>query len=162
MGVQERLVQIRNELRAQKVASGLAYSSLLFPENTPQATWSGTVDLNSDDPVIVKFRFTRKDESLSVPLVDFPFTATVSPTYLEFARTYGFEITADDFTYTNTWDTAGYIGEVGDNYIVFYVEISRAILKSDYFSLSSVGVSLTVQAVSCVYGNLIVEGVENG
>ena len=157
--VQKRIVELRNELKAQKVYSGLTYSQLLLPENTPEESYSGTADLSGSgsDPVArLHFRFTRTDGVAEPPLVNFTLNATLNPTYKQFAEANGFSFTANDLSYMTTREIVGYIAEIGDGYVDYYVDYD-AYIRTKFFSLNSIGFSATVQAISNVEGTLIVE-----
>ena len=156
---QSRLVSIRNELKAQKSYSGIAYSRLLMPENTPSQTYSGSIGLSGsgNGPLArVRFRFTRTDGLTDPPLVNFAFTASISPTYAEFTRSAGFDFTGNDLDYINSRQISGYIGATGDSTVDFYVDYSRG-LSSMFFSINSLGTFINCQAIANVKGTLIEE-----
>lgn len=156
--VQLRLVKARNELKAQKVYSGLAYSQLLLPENTPQQSYSGTASLSgSGKPLArLRFRFRRTDGLIDPPMINFAFTANYSPEYDDFVRSKGFTISGDDLGYFNWREVDGYIAELGDAYVDFYVDFSSSI-RDDLFSVNSISFSVNCQAISNVNGTLEVE-----
>ena len=156
--VQLRLVKARNELKAQKVYSGLAYSQLLLPENTPQLSYSGTASLSGSGIVArLRFRFTRTDGLVDAPMINFTTSTTLSPTYKQFAEANGFTFSvANDLSYIDTLNANGYIGELGDGYVDLYVDFDDYIRK-DFFSLNSIAFSAEVQAIANVAGNLTVE-----
>lgn len=159
--VQQRIVELRNELKAQKVSSGLTYPSLLLPENTPSLTYSDTASLSGSGttPVArVRFRFERNDGMIDAPLINFAFTASFTPTYAQFAINQGFTITGDDLGSYDFMVVSGYIGEVGDGYVDFYVDFGNE-LRDDFFNLNSISFSTTCQAISNVYGTFTVERV---
>ena len=158
-GTQQKIVKMRNELKAQKVYSGLTYSSLLLPENTPSLSYSGTASLSGSGstPVArVRFRFTRSDRINSTPLVNFAYDASCSPTYKQFAEANGFSFSANDLSYLDSTDITGYIGEIGDGYVDYYVDYD-AYMRTKFFSLNSIGISISCQAISSVSGTLSVE-----
>lgn len=156
--VQLRLVKARNELKAQKVYSGLAYSQLLLPENTPQLSYSGTASLSGSGVVArVRFRFTRTDGLSDTPMINFTTSTTLSPTYRQFAEANGFTFsTAYDLSYIDTLYANGYIGHLGDGYVDWYVDFDE-LIRRDFFSLNSIAFSVQVQAIANVAGNLVVE-----
>lgn len=157
--VENRLAKLHNELKAQKVYSGITYSQLLLPENTPSKSYSGTADLSGSgtDPVArLRFRFTRTDGINEPPLVDFTLQVSISPTYKSFAESYGFVFNANDLSYFTYTNVDGYINEIGDGYVDFYVDFN-SYLRSMFFSLSSLSFSVTVQAIANVMGTLVVE-----
>lgn len=156
---QQKIVELRNELQAQKVYSGLAYSSLLLPENTPTRTFTDTVSLSGSGsgPIArIRFRFIRTDGLLDPPLINFAYSASYSPTYKQFAESNGFSFSANDLDYITLLDISGYIAELGDGYVDYYVEYSRSI-KNRLFSLNSISISVEVQAIVAVNGRLEVE-----
>lgn len=158
--VEKRIVKLRNEIKAQKVSAGLTYSQLLMPENTPQLSYTGTATWTSSTtaPVArVRFRFTRTDGLTDPPLINFTHTSACSPTYKEYAVANGFSFSPDiDMTYLDSEIIEGYIGEIGDGYVDFYVDFGMSIV-SRYYTLSSIQISTTCQAISNVYGTLTVE-----
>lgn len=159
--VERKIAKLKNELKAQKVYSGLTYSQLLYPANTPTVSYSGTASLSGSGqtPVArVRFRFTRTDGLNETPLVNFAYNASYSPSYKQFAESYGWSFTGQDFSFFERDDIHGYISGTGDNYVDFFVDYNY-ILRSDLFSLSSIGISITCQAIVAVNGTLSVERV---
>lgn len=157
MDVQKRIVELHNEVKSQKVFSGLTYSQLLLPENSPVQTYSGTISLSGSGLISrLRFRFERKDGLLDTPMISFAYSASISPTYKSFAESNGFSFSANDLSYLDNQNISGYIGEIGDGYVDFYVDFGAA-LRDMFFSLSSLSISVTCQAISNVLGNLSVE-----
>lgn len=157
MDVQNKVTQLRNEVKAQKVFSGLAYSQLLLPENTPTQSYSGTASLSGSGPVTkIRFRFTRTDGVNEPPLINFAYSASISPTYRAFAESYGFSFSANDLSYIDRTQVSGYIASLGDEYVDFYVEFNQY-LRHIFFSRSDLGISVTCQAIANVKGTLVVE-----
>lgn len=158
--VQERIVKLQNEVKAQKVFSGLTYSQLLLPANTPTETYSDTINLSgTNDPIArLRFRFTRTDGIIEPPMINFTYSTTITPSYKSFAESYGFVFSANDLSYLDTTEVTGYIGALGDGYVDFYVDFSVS-LKSKFFSRSSLSISVTCQALANVNGSLSVERV---
>ncbi|MEE0888131.1 MAG: hypothetical protein U0L97_02865 [Candidatus Saccharimonadaceae bacterium] len=157
--IEKRVAKLRNELKAQKVNSGLAYSQLLLPENTPTQSYSSTASLSnpSSGPVArMRFRFTRTDGLIDSPAINFAFSYSASPTYAGFVRAQGFTISGNDLDYFDTWSVSGYIHGVGDGYVDFYVDLSSE-LRDAFFSLSTISFSITCQAITNVKGDLTVE-----
>lgn len=162
MDVQNKVTQLRNEVKAQKVYSGLTYSQLLLPENTPTQSYSGNIDLSrSGEPIArVRFRFTRTDGLLEPPLINFTHTSSYSPSYRDYAQSNGFSFSPTvDMSYFDTQNIEAYIGGVGDGYVDFYIDYKTSI-RTLFFSLNSVQISTTCQAISNVYGQLTVERVK--
>ena len=157
--VEQRLVRTRNELKAQKVYSGLTYSQLLLPENTPQLSYSGTASLSGSGTTPIarlRFRFTRSDGLIKQPMINFAYNASVSPTYKSFAEANGFVFDADDLDYIDITEINGYIKELGDGYTDFYVDFGSYFRKM-FFSLNSLDFSVRVQAITNVKGTLNIE-----
>lgn len=157
--VQQKIVELRNELQAQKVYSGLSYSQLLYPENTPSLSYTGTASLSGsgETPVArVRFRFTRTDGINETPLVNFAYDASYSPSYKQFAESYGWSFTGNNFDFFEKEDISGYISGTGDNYVDFFIDFNYTI-RDALFSLSSIGISATCQAIVAVNGTLSVE-----
>lgn len=158
--VQQRIVEMHNELKAQKVYSGLAYSQLLLPENTPVESYSGVASLSGSGDVIarIRFRFTRTDGLTDPPMINFASNAGVSPTYTDYAIANGFSISGNDVSAQDLSgsDIVGYINEIGDGYTDFFVDFDDS-LRAKFFSLNSLSITATVQAISNVAGTLSVE-----
>ena len=139
--IQTRMAKANNELKALKVYSGLSYSSLLLPENIPEQSYSGMASLggSSDDMVaLLRFRFTR------------------TPDYQTYAEDYGFVFSSGDISYTADSNVTGYIYELGDGYVDYYVDF-RGGLNTLYPYLNSIDISARVQALANVRGALSVE-----
>ena len=165
--VQQRIVKLRNEIKAQKVARELTYSQLLMPENTPSITYRGTLTHSGgpiDDVVArCRVRFTRTDGVDATPFVNFPFVLTLSPTYQEYEASIGVTVTGDDPGCVDEQCYVGYIADSGDNWVDFYVDLTYyAIANFDSFErpFTSLDFSFTVEAISTVPGRLTVERVK--
>lgn len=158
--VEKRIVKLRNELKAQKVNAGIAYSQLLMPSNTPRLSYSGTANWSSSTtfPIArVRFRFIRTDGLTDPPLVNFTHDSTYSPTYKKFAQDNGFVITPNiDMLFFDNENIEGYIAEVGDGYVDFYVDYSISI-REMFFSLNAIQIETTCQVVANVQGYLTAE-----
>lgn len=156
---QQRIAKVRNEVKAQKVSSGLTYSQLLMPENTPQLSYTGTASWSGSPSgaiARIRFRFTRTDGLTDPPLINFTHTSSYSPTYEQFAIDNGFSITPANLAPFTNQDIEGYIAGVGDGYVDYYVDFNAGI-ASALFSLSSVGISVSCQVIANVYGTLDME-----
>lgn len=156
--MEQRLIRLRNELKAQKVASELAYSSILWPANTPQQSWTGTITFpQSPQNVIARLRvrFTRTDGVSGAPFVDFAQNVTYTPTYYDYSVSQGWTVTGNDINYVDDQAYTGYIAAAGSNYVDYYVDFLRD-LESNYFTLNSVQVTLNVEAISMVEGSLTI------
>ena len=155
--LQSKIVESRNELKAQKVYSGLAYSSLLLPENTQDKTYSGTANLSGSGVVArVRFRFERLDGLSDAPMVNFTTRTSLNPTYKSFAESNGFTFSANDLSYIDTLMANGYIAELGDGYVDLYVDFGDDV-RRNFFSLNSIAFSARVQAIANVKGTLTME-----
>ena len=122
-------------------------------------SYSGTASLSGSgtDPVArLRFRFSRDDGIMEPPLVTFTTDATLNPSYKEFAEDNGFVFNANDLSYLTSIDVNAYIAELGDGYVDFYVDFD-SYLRTEFFSLNSIGISATVRAIANVKGNLVVE-----
>lgn len=156
---QKRLVALKNEVKAQKTASGLAYSQMLMPENTPTRVYSGTASLSGsgDTPVArLRFRFQRTDGIADPPLINFACSANYSPSYKQFAEANGFSFTGRSSMYLERQDVVSYIHGLGDGYVDFYVDFQSAI-RTALFSLNSIQIYATCSAITGVKGSFVVE-----
>jgi len=161
-GVENRLVKIRNEQRAQKAVSKFSYSSIVKPETIPTKTWSGNV-ANQVNPTGVSARwvltFTRTDGKDKVPMVDFPWNVVLGKGHYEDYLTAGIYTSVsgrDKHAYDIFSFTEG-VYEIGSNYIKWRIDISGD--RWYYQSSNGTTVNLTVQAISVVEGELTIERV---
>lgn len=158
--VEKRLVKIRNEIKAQKVARELAYSQLLMPENTPTINYSGTVAYQGqerfDTLARCRVRFTRTDDGEGAPFVNFPFSFNFVPNYADFIREQGLNMTGDDIEFVDEQCYVGYIAEEGSNYVDFYIDITTEVIFN-FEPFTSLDFNFTVEAISNVPGELTVE-----
>ena len=157
--VQARLVRIRNELKAQKVASGLAFSSLLMPENNPTATWSGSISFASTgaDNILarIRFRFARTAGS-DAPMVNFTIATELSPKYASYIATQGLTVTGDDVDYVDEQSITSYVADSGDGWVDYYVDFDTTLLNN-FYTLTAINATVTVTAVAMVAGTLTTE-----
>lgn len=158
--VERRMVALRNELKAMKVSSGLAFSSLLLPENTPTLDYDGTATISGSDyssPVArIRFRFARNDGLIDPPMINFAFSASFSPSYKNFVESHGFTISGPDLDYFDWVCVSGYIAGIGDGYIDYYVDF-KGVIRYYFFSINSISFRITCQAISNVTGDFVVE-----
>lgn len=154
---QSRIVKLRNELKAQKVTSELVYSSILWPENTPTKTWSGSLALQLSGDVVARFRvrFERTDGIDGAPFVDFAQRVSFSPTYKAYTQSLGWSVSGNDVSYVDDQNYTGYVAGAGENYVDYYIDFTRDLI-SNYFSLSSISVVIEAQAIAMVDGNLTI------
>lgn len=153
--VENRLVRIRNEIKSQKVAMELAYASILWPDNTPQATWNGSVALELQGEIVARFRvrFTRTDGNDGAPMVDFAQSVTFTPSYPDFCASQGWTVTGNDLGYVDDQNYTGYVAGSGSNYVDYYIDFVRDLI-SNYFALSTINIAILVQAISMTKGNI--------
>ena len=157
--IQTRMAKANNELKALKVYSGLSYSSLLLPENIPEQTYSGTASLGGsswDMVARLRFRFTRTDGLIDPPLINFTLNASVTPDYKSYAESYGFVFYSGNVSYIANSYITGYINELGDGYVDYYVDFAGP-LNGLFYYLDDIDFSVTVQALANVRGTLSVE-----
>lgn len=153
----ERLInRIRNELRALKASSPLSLGALKFPDQTPTATYNGSVDTTTQDYVAARVAatFTRTDGETSTPLVDFAFDYTLDPNYVGAMATQGVTISGNDPNAQSEVYVRGYVAETTATSVTYYIDVLNAVVG---LALSSVALELDVQAVSTVNGELEIE-----
>lgn len=155
--VQQRLVRIRNELRAQKVAMELAYSSILWPQNAATASITESLNLELTDGVVARFRirFQRTDGINTTPCVDFAQSVSFSPTYTEFTQSQGATVSGNDVGYVDDQNYTGYVSGAGADYVDYYIDFLRDLI-SNYYALSTVTVTINAEAIAMVSGQLII------
>lgn len=151
------MVKARNEIRAQKVATELAYSSILWPENTPEVTWSGAIAINLSGDMLARFRvrFTRTDGNTGAPFVDFAQNVSFSPTYLQYCNSMRWTISGNDVNYVDDQNYTGYVAGAGDNYVDYYIDFLRD-MAANYNTLSAVNVTIVAQAICMTEGTLTI------
>ena len=165
---QIKLVELRNELRAQKQASNLSYGQLSFPESAPTASWSGSIDITSpiSTAAVAKFKvtFTRSDGRTTPPLVDLAFDYSTSPTGISTERTNGATISlTSEASALEANGPECCVTSTSESSVVFTIEFPPSTFLglystfSGFCSISSVALTLTVQAISPVVGTLSVE-----
>lgn len=156
-GVQQRLVKLRNELQAQKTASVLAYGSVLFPENVPEASWSGVVTTDFSDAIMAAFRatFRRSDGINTTPLVDFT-SDYIAPTMADWVRAQGGTATGRDLSAEAEDWVQGYIDKADGDSVSYIIEFLNGIGAGQ----SSANISLSVRAISPVKGELTLERIK--
>lgn len=155
--VEKRIVKARNELKAQKTAMELAYSSILWPSNTPEAQWTGDVALEDHSGVVARFRarFRRSDGQTGAPYVDFAQHVNYYPTYVDYSQSIGRIVTGNDVGYVDDQNYTGYVAGAGTDYVDYYIDFVRELINN-YYTLSSVNIGITVQAISMVQGNVTI------
>lgn len=154
--VQSRIVKVRNELKAQKVASELAYSAMLWPDNAPTATYNGTIDLNNftDPAARVAITFTRSDGADSTPYVDLAVDTDIFGFY-EWVLSIGGTVSGRDYACEENSLFAIYADSTTNNSVTFYVDINQNVYSlSGYRSTTTF--SINASAISPVAGTLSV------
>lgn len=152
--VQQRLVRIRNELRAQKVASERAYSSMLWPENAPTASYNGT--FNGYEPASeevyarVIATFTRTDDKGGAPLVDLAVDSELY-TREQSIKDLGGQISGRDLAYGNNGAFNIYVAETTDSSVTFNIDILTTALLA---AQETIPFNLFATAISPVPGTL--------
>lgn len=153
-GVQQRLVAIRNELQAQKIASSLAYSSVLFPDNVPEEYWSGKITTDFSQAIMASFRatFTRNDEIDSTPLVDFTLDFDI-PTVADWIKAQGGTVTGrDPEAEMENW-VESFVENADDRSVSYRINFLNGIGAG----ASEIDARITVRAISPVPGTLKLE-----
>lgn len=146
--VQSRIVKIRNELKAQKVASELAYSSMLWPDNAPTISYSGSIDLNNftDPAARVAITFTRDDGGDTTPYVDLAVDSDVFGFY-DWVKSIGGTVTGRDYACEENSYFEVYAESTTTNSVTFYVDVNQSVyalsgrLNSTTFSINAVAIS---------------------
>ena len=149
-----RIIKARNELRALKTATKLAYSNMLMPENVPKQTYSGSISLSTvRDPMArVTATFTRTDGVAITPYVDITLDTNIY-TFEDWVLSIGGTISGRD----KKWGQSGLfsysIDSTTDTSVTFVINVSENIMQVSQ-ALSSVNFSVKVTAISPVEGTL--------
>lgn len=145
--------KIKNELQALKASTPLNIGQLKFPEQTPNANYSGSIDTSSQDYVVARVvaTFTRSDDRTTTPLVDFPFNYSISPTYQEYMASQGITITGNDPNVQSEFFIRGYENKTTNNSVEFNIDVLNAAAG---FVGQTATLTLNVQAISTVEGTL--------
>lgn len=155
--IDQRIVQLKNEIRSQKVAGEIAYSSFLAPSNTPSTSVSERIGWNLRDNQLFlreRFRFQRTDGSSEPPLVNFTFSFELNPDMVTYYRNeFGITVSGYDTNATKNIAVTGYIYETGNGYVDFYVDVDYN-LAMEYQSQPPVDITMRVQAISLVNGTI--------
>lgn len=154
--VQSRIVKVRNELKAQKVASELAYSAMLWPDNAPTATYNGTIDLNNftDPAARVAITFTRSDGADSTPYVDLAADTDIFSFY-DWVRSIGGTVSGRDYACEKNNLFVVYADSTTNNSVTFYIDVSQNVYSLSG-RLNSTTFSIGISAISPVAGTLSV------
>lgn len=166
--LEAKVKKLKNELIAQKQFSPLSWGQLAKPEETPTVIITDTIDITTPLSLmyVAKYvaKFTRTDGQAIAPLVDFAYDYTISPTGIKTEEDGGATVTATSieslFEGTENHISAA-TAEDGS------VEFTILFLTSEYLGLTqmfntifgtqNVDLTLTVQAISPVPGELTVE-----
>ncbi len=162
INVQSRINKIRNEQRAQKVATQLNFGALAKPENTPEATYYGNVqNFANPDGFNARFiaTFTRTDSVNQPPQVDFPYDYKLDKyLYDDLVDSGGVvSVGGRDKHAIDEYGFSDILYEVGQNYVKREIKI---LFPGIYWTGNGTGVRLVVQAISPVKGTLKLERVE--
>lgn len=153
MSVESRLVAMENELKALKQTMPLSMGALKYPDNTPTASYSGSIDTTVQREVLARISatFTRTDGLAITPMVDFAYSSELHPTLTEFRVTQGLQITGNDPNVDSVDYVKCYEADVNGPSVTVYIDVS-----DDYASFTSgtATISVQVQAISTVEGSL--------
>lgn len=157
LGLQSKLVRLRNELKAMKAASELAYSTMLMPENAPTASISGTIDFSTPTAVWARLvvTFTRTDGKTDTPYVDIT-TAATGDTFTAWVRrqTNG-SVTGRDPEWATSRLFMTYAHAASDGSVEFYLDATDSgVWLPDGNNRANFSVS--VSAISAVPGTLTI------
>lgn len=153
MSTEQRLTTLEQEVRALKSYFAPVLGQLRYPNSAPTQSYHGTIDTSSQNLIIAKFEatFTRDDGLTESPLVDFSYSAHVSPTYADYLASIGVTMTGNDLTAYEDFYINGYTSSVGPGTITFVVEVQNAVAP---WGNANKNFDLDVQAVSTVKGSL--------
>lgn len=151
--VQALIRTIKDELQALKVATPLNLGQLKFPDQTPTASYSGSINTSGQDAVVARIvaTFTRSDGETTTPLVDFAFNYSISPAYQEYMATQGITITGNDPNVQSEFFIRGYENATTDDSVSFNIDVLNAAAG---FVGQTATLGLNVQAISTVKGTL--------
>lgn len=149
INVQQALVNIENDHRAARTNLSLNYGNLSGIENSPTATWNGTLTGTRHDYL---FNYENRTEYIFAPSSwDVTFTRLDGRNIAPICEL-GFEHNIPGGFYNayfdeGIWDM--YLLEIGNNYIKF-----RLKLKEFSDNKESINMSIVVQAISPINGSL--------
>lgn len=154
--VQIQVKRLENELHALKAATPLNLGALQFPDQTPSGQKTISINTASQDYVVARIAatFTRSDDELTTPLVDFAYDLSVSPSYVEYMATQGVTITGNDPNAMVDFFIRGYEASTTDNSVTFYIDALNAIAP---YAGATASLTVIVQALSPVEGTLTLE-----
>ena len=152
MTVEQELARIRNEIIAQKSFAKIPNGALDVPDDAPTRSWSGSINLNSGNDPLAKWRatFTRTDGRSGAPLVQFAFDYTYSPTRKDYLEGRGNTITAKDFNADEEMYIFSGVSSTSTNSVQFDIWIKSS-FSTGY---ATANFNVTVQALSPVVGTL--------
>lgn len=153
MTVESRLAGLENELKALKQYAPVSIGALQYPDQTPTESYSGNFDTGGVDLVVARLAatFTRSDGSQTTPLVDFAFETSITPTYQDYMRDRGVEITGLDPNEAGEFFVHCYEAGTTDDSVTVFIDVLNAIAP---YAGATATLSATVQAISPVNGNL--------
>lgn len=153
MPVENKLVEMENELKALKQTAPVSLGALEFPQSTPTQTYTGSIDTSSQNYVVARIeaKFTRSDGLQIAPMVDFAFDIAVSPTYQEYMASMGIEITGNDPNVMTEFYTTAYEASTSSDSVTYNIDVLNAIAP---YAGATATITATVQAISTVNGTL--------
>lgn len=160
--LEQRLLELENELRARKAASPLNYGALQRGD-TPTVRWDGQVRNPTPDKLhAARFvvTFTRTDGINLAPYVNFAYDYTLGRYYYDdqIAAGYLSSVSGRDLHAMDEHEFADGIYSTGNNYVQWRIDFGAT---GQWFYSGSDGtdIHLTVQAISTVPGTLRIERV---
>lgn len=160
--LEQRLLELENELRARKAASPLNYGALQKGD-TPTARWDGHVrNPTGNQTLAARFvvTFTRIDGINLAPYVNFAYDYTLGRYYYDDQIAAGVHasVSGRDLRAMDEHEFIDGVYAVGNNYVQWRIDFGAT---GQWFYMSSDGTDmhLTVQAISTVPGILRIERV---
>lgn len=158
MTIQNQIRKLEEEIKAQKASFAPSLGQLQYPDSTPTASYTGSVDTASQDLVIARLEatFERTDGKTSTPLVDFGFEAHVTPDRPTALRDLGITITGNDLTSYEEIYIGGYVTATTPTTVTFTINVLNAVQP---VGPSPKTLTVSVAAYSTVKGTLTMERV---
>lgn len=153
--VQQSVVRARNELRALKTATELAYSSMLMPENAPTRTYNGNIDLTSIRDIMARVTatFTRTDGIEGTPYVDLILNTGIF-TFEDWIRSIGGTISGRDIDWGQAGMFTAYVDSTTDTSVTFNIDVNMNVMQLSGV-MNDVDFSVKATAISPVQGELV-------
>lgn len=159
--VQEKIVELKNELRALKSSFSMNAKALNFAP-VASTSYSGTYPTNGETLVFPKVRatFTRTDGINEMPFVDLAVSASLSPLYTEYLdQHFGNNTVGPDKRFAETSNVFVYINSVEGGRVAFDIDVSYGYWVAQAPEIT-VSFTLNIQAIAPVPGTLTVERIE--